>query len=243
MNIKIKETDLYEPVKKFFISLQYEVKSEVKNCDVVATKDDILVIVELKKTFNLSLLYQVLERQKITDYVYVCVPRPKNCSTRKYKSMINICNKLGVGVIFVSLDSKLKTVEVIISPLSYKEIRYNNNKKKLILKEMKSRNFDANLGGSSKIKLNTAFREKNIQIACIIKSVGPISSKLLIKNYDCEKNTHSILYNNIYGWYRRVSVGIYDLTPIGILALQDEQFKEVIDFYSQKYPLVTPSIP
>ena len=74
---KIKESDLYQPIKDYLDSLGYDTKGEVKNCDITAIKDDELVVVELKKGFTIELLYQAIERQKIADSVYVAIPFPK----------------------------------------------------------------------------------------------------------------------------------------------------------------------
>ena len=49
-----KETDLYEPIRAFLEEEGYQVQAEVKDCDIAAVKDGQLVIVELKKAFNLS---------------------------------------------------------------------------------------------------------------------------------------------------------------------------------------------
>ena len=53
-----RETDLYEPVRRFLEEEGYTVQAEVKGCDVAAVKNGHLVIVELKKAFNLRLVYQ-----------------------------------------------------------------------------------------------------------------------------------------------------------------------------------------
>jgi hypothetical protein len=67
VNVKIKETDLYFPLKYYLEKQGYTVNSEVHNCDIVARKNDELVIIELKKHFSVSLLAQVLIRKQITD--------------------------------------------------------------------------------------------------------------------------------------------------------------------------------
>lgn len=46
---KIKESDLYQPIKEYLDSLGYDTKGEVKDCDITAIKDDELIVVELKK--------------------------------------------------------------------------------------------------------------------------------------------------------------------------------------------------
>ena len=69
---KIRESDLYQPLKSFLESQGYSVKSEISNCDVVAVRgDDELVIVELKTSFTLPLVFQGIQRQSMTDHVYL----------------------------------------------------------------------------------------------------------------------------------------------------------------------------
>jgi hypothetical protein len=42
-----KETDLYQPVRDAWSEAGYEVREEVDDCDIVACRDDIWVIIEL----------------------------------------------------------------------------------------------------------------------------------------------------------------------------------------------------
>jgi len=51
---KLYEVDLYKPVKDYFTSEGYDVYGEVNDCDVVAVKEDELIIVELKLRLNLE---------------------------------------------------------------------------------------------------------------------------------------------------------------------------------------------
>ena len=84
-----KETDLYEPIRAFLEEEGYQVQAEVKHCDIAAVKDGQLVIVELKKAFSLKLVYQGLERQSLTDQVFVAIPRPKTGAREKcWKDML-----------------------------------------------------------------------------------------------------------------------------------------------------------
>ena len=69
----ILETELYEPIRSFLEAEGYEVQAEVKHCDIAAQKEEQLIIVELKKAFNLKLVYQALERQSLTEYVFVAI--------------------------------------------------------------------------------------------------------------------------------------------------------------------------
>ena len=70
----MKETALYLPVKSLLESLGFDVYAEAINCDVIGRKREELVIVELKKTLNLELLSQGVQRQKFTNKVFLCVP-------------------------------------------------------------------------------------------------------------------------------------------------------------------------
>ena len=49
------ETELYAPLKAFFEERGYEIKSEVRHCDLVGYRpeSDEPLIVEMKKSFNL----------------------------------------------------------------------------------------------------------------------------------------------------------------------------------------------
>jgi len=72
----IRETDLYAPVKAFLVGQGYEVKGEVGAADIVAVRgDEPPVIVELKTAFSLALFHQAIERLKLSDAVYIAVPR------------------------------------------------------------------------------------------------------------------------------------------------------------------------
>ena len=74
---KLLESDLYGPVRDYLQDLGYEVKGEVKSCDVTAMRDGELIVVELKRGFTLELIYQAINRQRVADGVYVAVPLPK----------------------------------------------------------------------------------------------------------------------------------------------------------------------
>ena len=87
----MQETDLYQPVKDFFEAEGYEVKAEINGCDVVAIKDDApTVIVELKTTFSLELVLQGIDRQKLSDDVYLAVPKPDTPIKRKNNQFLDL---------------------------------------------------------------------------------------------------------------------------------------------------------
>ena len=97
------ETDLYAPVKKLLEERGYTVRAEVDRCDLVAVQGgEPPVIVELKQSFALSLVYQGIERQRITDAVYLAVAAPTGREAwamwnRKRGAALQLCRRLGLG--------------------------------------------------------------------------------------------------------------------------------------------------
>src|SRR5438477_9318086 len=74
---QLRETALYMPVKQFLERRGYEVKAEVRGCDLVARRgDEPLVVVELKLRLNLTLILQGVDRLALTERVYLALPRP-----------------------------------------------------------------------------------------------------------------------------------------------------------------------
>src|SRR3954464_2060188 len=68
------ETALYLPVKRFLENLGFTVKGEVGGCDLVALKGDdppIVLVGELKMSFNLELILQAVERAAACDELWI----------------------------------------------------------------------------------------------------------------------------------------------------------------------------
>ena len=112
----IKETDLYQPVKRLLEQQGYVVKSEIGAADVVACRDDEApVLVELKTGFSLSLFHQAVERQAISDLVYVAVPHGAGKAFQKaLKRKTVLCRRLGLGLMTVRLGDQ--RVELHLDP-------------------------------------------------------------------------------------------------------------------------------
>jgi len=109
------ETDLYEPIRKYLESNGYTVRSEVNHCDVTATKGDDLIVIELKRQFNVDLLIQATARRSITDSVYVAVPRPAAWNAR-WRGIKRVLRQLELGLILVSLGARTHRVDVAFHP-------------------------------------------------------------------------------------------------------------------------------
>ena len=133
-----KETDLYEPVKKLFEGMGFSVYSEVKDCDLMAVKEEKTIIAELKKSFNITLVYQLLDRQSFCKNVYAVIPRPKKgARDRNFKSMVKLCKRLDLGLITVAVESPMKITEIICSPEEVNKITNYAKKKKVLTGDLK----------------------------------------------------------------------------------------------------------
>ena len=123
----IRETDLYGPVKTFLEGQGSEVKGEVGAADIVAVRgDEPPVIVELKTSFSLALFHQAIERLKLSDTVYVAVPRKTGKAFQtQLRRNIAMCRRLGLGLTTVRLYSK--TVEPILIPALMCRARISKN--------------------------------------------------------------------------------------------------------------------
>lgn len=102
------ETDLYHPIRAFLETNGYTVRSEVKDCDMVAIKGDDLLIIELKQRFGMDLLVQATQRQRASDSVYVALPRSALPRGRKRWSHIrHLLRRLELGLILVDLERRV----------------------------------------------------------------------------------------------------------------------------------------
>jgi len=227
------ESDMYEPIKKFFTEMGYDVKGEVKSCDIAMIKDDELFIIEMKKNFNAKLLFQAIDRQNATPQVFIAIPRGKR-RDKDYTKIKKIASALELGLITVAMDSAVRSIEIVCFPpaLNSSKAKYKKRKDQII-KESNGRTGDLNKGGSVKKKIASAYREKAIAVACALKAAGESKPSVLVKLYNCDKNTLSIVRSNFYGWFERVSLGIYTLSELGFEMLENSDFSDLVEHYSK----------
>lgn len=227
----MQEKDLYEPVKKFFLDLGYQVNAEVHDCDMTATKEDELLIIELKRNLSVALLAQALVRQKTGATVYVAVPKPIRYSQKKYRDTLYVLKKLELGLIFVTFRGDISFAEVIQDPKPFVPTKTNLRKKTAILKEIGGRSMELNEGGVTHRKIVTAYRERCICAACILQHLGPSSPRQL-RAYGADESVGRLLLSNPYGWFIRIEQGIYSLTEKGVQELS--LYSELVSYYSDK---------
>ena len=216
----MKETELYPLLKTYFEKQGFFVQAEVNDIDLVATKDDLLIIVEMKTQLNLKLIYQGCQRQKLNDNVYLAVPGITNKKT--YKERLHILRRLNLGLLIVDIEKQ--TVEAVIDPTEF-VFRRSKKKKQRLLKEMNKRVTNVNIGGTSKSKLVTAYRENVIRIAYSLKDEQKTTKQL--REETGIKNATAYLQKNYYNWFYRVERGVYGLTDLGAKELKN--YKELFE--------------
>ena len=208
-----RETDLYEPIRNYLTANGYQVQAEVKGCDVVGQKGKELVVVELKLKFTTRLLAQAIDRQKITDAVYVALPGPYRPRTRRWRDIKRLLRRLELGLLVVTGTLGSCRVELVFHPLPFQRQK-RASRKRAVIRETAARSGDHNRGGSTREPIITAYRESVIHIACCLDRLGPSTPKRL-RELGTGAKTTSILSSNFYGWFRRVDRGVYELTPVG----------------------------
>ncbi len=223
----LRETDLYRPIKEFLEGQGYAVKGEISRCDVVATKADAEpVVVELKLAFGLPLLFQGLQRQTVSDLVYLAVPAPKGRGdvwAKHRRDALKLCRMLGLGLLFV--DVAANSVETVLDPGVYKPRKQPKARQRL-LGEFQRRVGDPTVGGGRGRPVMTAYRQDALRCALALSRNGP-SSPTALRNVTGVGRAATILQRDVYGWFERVSRGVYTITPNGTAAL--ETFSDVVD--------------
>lgn len=213
---KPRETDLYPPVKAFLEGQGYVVKSEVGAADVVAVRgDEAPVIVELKLGFSLTLVHQCVARLKVSDTVYMAVARgPGRRFAKAAKDMVSLARRLGVGVMVVRLSDGL--VEVLCDPGPYAP-RPSKPKRAALLREFARRSGDPNAGGQMRAGLVTAYRQDAQKCAAYLAAKGPCKGAQVAQATGVALATR-MMRDNHYGWFEKVSTGVYGLSPKGVTA-------------------------
>lgn len=136
-------------------------------------------------------------RQKITDFVYIGIFRPKDLRSSSFRDKLYLLKRLGIGLIVVSKRSKI--VETVnapeVSELSYYQ-RCNKGKKKALSAEFQKRKVRNNIGGVTGTKLVTGYREEALMVLEALMELGGEASTGDIRRLGGIEKTTTILYNN-----------------------------------------------
>lgn len=222
----LKEEELYSPIKRYYEARGYEVRSEVMHCDMVAVHPDRneTVIVEMKKTFNLALLLQGIERLRLEADVVLAVERNRKKSgavNQRFGDLTELCRMLGLGLMTVTFyKTKAPVIEMLCEPGDPPIRGVRHRKRERLLTEFRERSGDYNVGGSANRKLVTAYREKALRCAYVLQVKGPSSPKDVAALTGFSRSGQ-LMRENHYGWFRRIERGKYALQPLGADALAD----------------------
>lgn len=211
-------------------SQNYEVKGEVQDCDVLAIRGkEAPVVVELKLTLNLNVVLQAVERLSLTPKVYIGIPIKCKTLNRRRRHIIKLLRMLGLGLMVIDLARETGNVKVLLDPGEYRP-RKSKHREERLLGEFVKRVGDPNLGGTEKRKgIMTAYRQRAMTIAQFLQKQGPTKA-LHISRALQEPRARDILYRDVYGWFDRVSLGVYELSPRGKreIPLWREEAKDII---------------
>jgi hypothetical protein len=206
----MKESDLFKPIESLLKAQSFVVQGEIKNLDVFAVKDKMTIAVEMKLTINLKLIYQVVDRLKLVDLVYLAVPQRAIKSLKKqYELLLGLLRKLEVGLITVQDDRAIVVLEA--KPFDAVKVHQRNKRKQQgLMKEFLQRLNHPQIGGVKGPRL-TAYRLRAMKI----KEAMIDGKTYTIQHLKALTNVHdvaSILRHNYYGWFSHPSRGLYSLS-------------------------------
>lgn len=223
------EVALSAPVKALLEAQGYEVKGEVRGCDLVGVRgDDPPVIVELKRTFSLALVHQGIDRLAMTDAVYLAVggwpARPAEVR--------RLLRRLGLGLIVVTGER----ADVVEDPVPYRP-RRDTKRTGRLLREHQRRVGDPMPGGSTRVPVMTAYRQEALRCARLLDG-GPLVLREMRARADVP-HAGAIVRDDVYGWFERVERGTYALTAKGREALAVDR---VLDARAEPGPGAEPEV-
>ncbi|WP_274652377.1 DUF2161 family putative PD-(D/E)XK-type phosphodiesterase [Paenibacillus humicola] len=225
------ETELYQPIKSYYEARGYEVKGEVMHCDLVAVHpvSGETVLVEMKRTFNLALLLQGIDRLRLSSRVMLAVERNRKKTGavgQRFGDLAELCRMLGLGLMTVTFfKTKAPQIELLCQPGDLPVRGRRRLRGERLLDEFNERSGDYNLGGSTGRKLVTAYREKALRVAWALGEYGELSPRQAAELADVPRAAH-ILQKDYYGWFERARRGVYRLRPGGAAAVAE--FADVI---------------
>lgn len=204
----MKETELYAPVKAWLEARGFDVKAEIGECDVMACRaGEDPVIVELKTGFSLTLFHQGIDRLKISDAVYLAVPKGSGRAwLRAWRDNLALARRLGLGLLTVRMKDGF--VEVHADPGPYAP-RKQTRRRSSLLKSFARLEGDPNTGGQRGARV-TAYRQDAEKLQAYLKEHGPCKGSEVAKATGVSAATR-MMRDNHYGWFEPVERGVYQL--------------------------------
>lgn len=209
----MKEADLYPPLKAYLEGQGYQVKAEIGACDLMAVRgDEPAVVVEMKLTFSLALVMQGVARQALFDDVYLAVPVTEKGWKLRYRDIVALCRRLGLGLLAVRPDG----VDAHLDPGPYQP-RKSAPRAGRLLREFQRRVGDPNTGGTTGIARMTAYRQDALRCLAVLAG-GPARARDVAAACGVARAA-VLMRDDHYGWFERAARGVYAVTPQGRAAL------------------------
>ncbi|MDP3319596.1 MAG: DUF2161 family putative PD-(D/E)XK-type phosphodiesterase, partial [Bosea sp. (in: a-proteobacteria)] len=191
------------------------VKGEVGPCDLVGVRagdPTVVVIGELKLTFNLELILQGVDRMSIGDEVWLAARLSARGKGRESDPRYrNLCRRLGIGLLGVAASGEVEVLVSPVAPIPRKDPRRRSR----LVDEHRRRQGDPVTGGGTRRPMMTAYRQQALACAAAMAE-GPQRPRDLKPTCpDAQK----ILHRNVYGWFETTGRGVYASTPAGRAAL------------------------
>lgn len=205
------ETSLYLPVKGFLEAAGYVVKGEIGGCDLIGVVDGdppVMVVCELKLSFNLELILQAVDRATVADEVWIAARVSVTGRGREAdKRYRQLCRRLGIGMLGVTDAGTVTVIVPSVAPMP----RTDPKRRSRLMREHHRRHGDPALGGSTRIPIMTAYRQQALICAQALLN-GPLRPRDM---RPAAPDSGKILLGNVYGWFERISPGVYQLTEAG----------------------------
>lgn len=174
---------------------------------------------ELKTSLTIDLLIQATKRQRLTEHVYIAIPKPTfSLHSKRWKDICYLARRLELGLLIVSFRESGTKMDIIFRPEPFNRVKsmgQSKKKRNKIMMEIEGRHANYNIGGSTQTKIMTAYKESCIHIACCLEHFGPLSPKSLRELGTGEK-TQSILSENYYAWFDKIKRGTYQISEKGL---------------------------
>ena len=190
-------------------------KGEIGGCDLLAILGDeapVVVIGELKLSFNLELVLQAVDRASACDEVWLAARISARGKGREADARFrNLCRRLGFGMLGVSQAGEVSIIVSPVAPMPRKDPRRRSR----LVEEHKRRQGDPAVGGGTRAPIMTAYRQQALACAAAMTE-GPRRPRDLRPS---APKAAAILQDNVYGWFARTERGVYALTQAGLDAL------------------------
>lgn len=233
VRVHIKETDLNDPIKAWLELQGCHVNSEVMGIDMMGMYgSECIIAIELKLKLNLEVINQAVERQSISDLVYIAVCHDfKAVETKRFKRTLLTLKRLNLGLLTVNFRAETPIVYEILKPESFdfeKSKRMKLSRRYKVIEEFNKRKSNFNKAGSTRQKIMTGYKEMCLLCAYHIAQNGPCRAKDFEAIEISSKKVSAMFASNHLKWFEKVSRGLYGLSDVGKLALTE--YEDVLSF-------------